>query len=125
MGYIDFEEVYGLVHLASQRGCIGPATIPHFYGLREADRKALGTMALLGALGILEPRIDLDSPWVTGSRVDEWLRLMSELHHRDPMNAGALWREILDSSIEALDPTESFGWFTGEELKESFCRWKA
>lgn len=125
MGYIDFDEVYGLVHLASQRGCIGPATIPHFYGLREADRKALGTMALLGALGILEPRIDLDSPWVTGSRVDEWLRLMSELHHRDPMNAGALWREILDSSIEALDPTESFGWFTGEELKESFCRWKA
>ncbi len=125
MGYIDFDEIYGLVHLASQRGSIGPATIPHLYGLRDADRKALGTMALLGALGILDPRDDLDSPWIAGTRVDEWLRLMSELHYRDPMNVGARWREVLDSSIETLDPTESFGWFTGEELKESFCRWKA
>jgi len=125
MGYTDFDEIYGLVHLASQRGSIGPATIPHFYGLRDADRKALGTMALLGALGILDPRVDLDSPWIAGTRVGEWLRRMSELHYRDPMNAGARWGEILDSSIEALDPTESFGWFTGEELKESFSRWKA
>lgn len=125
MGYVDFDEIYGLVHLASQRGSIGPATIPHFYGLQDADRKALGTMALLGALGVLDPRVDMDSPWVGGSRVNEWLQLMSELFYLDPTNIEVRWREILDNSIEALDPSESFGWFTGEELKESFCRWKA
>lgn len=125
MGYIDFDEIYGLVHLASQRGSIGPATIPHFYGLREADRKALGTMALLGVLGILVPRVDLDSPWVAGPRLNEWLQLMSELHYRDPMNAGVRWIDILERSVEVLDPEESFGWFTGEELQEGFNRWKA
>ena len=125
MGYIDFNEIYGLAHLASQRGSIGPATIPHFYGLREADRKALGTMALLGALGILVPRVDLDSPWVAGPRLNEWLQLMSELHYGDPMNAGVRWIDILERSVEALDPKESFGWFTAEELQEGFNRWKA
>jgi hypothetical protein len=113
------------VHLAIQRGAIGPMTIPHFYGLRTADRKAYGTMGLLGAIGVLQPKGALDEPWLVGERAEEWLNLMSDLLYKDAESAAARWSPILKKAIEEIDGATEIGWFSAHDFKVSFKRWQA
>jgi len=123
--FIDFDSIYGLLHLAINRGMIGPASIPHFYGLQDADRRSFGTMALLSSLGALQGRPDLDAPWNVGCRAQYWADQMSDLLIDNPKTREQEWASLLESEIEAIPLDEPLAWFSGYELKSAFQDWKA
>jgi len=122
-GYFQFRSIYALAHFAVARGEIGTATIPHFFGLREIDRKAPGTLGLLAVLGILEGRTDLDTPWAKGPRAEEWLATMSELFLAAPQEVEEKWALRLAAELETVPPTMDFGLFTGEDICQAVREW--
>ncbi len=122
-GYCRFKPVYALVHFATVKRKVGTATIPHLLGLREVDRRAVGTMALLGALEVLVIGPDLDEPWSVGRMASEWLSRMSKLLIDNPTRIEEAWQQALSQELLAMDRQKDFGLFTAEDLCHAVEDW--
>ncbi len=123
--FIEFKAFYGLVHLVEHRGQIGTATICHFFGMINGDRKAVGSLALLAALGILTPQDNLDETWHKGPQCVVWLEKMSQILTHSTKTLDTTWLPILSRQIENLEDSVRIGRFLAKDLKESYLRWEA
>lgn len=122
---IGFDEIYGLIQYVTSNGEIGTATIPHLYGLRDADRRSVGTLILLAVLGVVEAGHVLNETWKVGGRCDEWLNVMSMTLLEHSEDYGAMWISMLRSEIDNLNDSLQVGPFTRDDIRESFRRWEA
>jgi hypothetical protein len=123
-GVADFNSIYGLIALASERGELGYAGISHFLGWRFMnDRRAFSAIAFLVVLGILEETDESDQPHRATNEAEVVLRRFSETLMERPGSAPTVWRQFVRAKLEEQDPRENFGWFSMEEFATASKRW--
>lgn len=124
-GITDFASYYGLIMLAMDRGLLGYAAIAHFLGWRfMTDRRAFSTMAVMIAIGALEPEPEHQTPHRVGPRAKEWLDRMSNNYAYDPESAVLDWPKKLYDVLMSKQSNSEFGWFSITDLHSAIPHWK-